>query len=628
MAVGNVGGEQVRKEDRQPYYHVGTFLQPIRTFYTTDHGLPSDNVTGLAVTREGVWAATGKGLARLNGKRWVRVERESLALAQGTASSAAVRLPIEGMVTGPGGATGHSLVATGKGVHLRVGDADSYRITGDCGLPVLDVTHIAVSSPIHPHTHTPAHAVCWWLRTPVGVCRYSNGKWKYFASQRWLPEDKVQALAAAADGSAWVGTEKGISHIQFRSMTLKEKARIFQKGIEERHNRFGYVTTCGLREPGNLATSFHHISDNDGLWAAMYIASQCYRYAVTKEPAARVQARRSMTALLELERVTGIHGFPARAIRRRGEPGFGEPDGEWHPVAVAPSFSSPKDEWEWKGDTSSDEIDGHFYAFGLYYDLVADREEKAKVRATCRRMMDHLVEHGYYLIDLDGKPTTWGVWAPERLNDDPRWWQEKGLNSLEILSHLKVAHHLTGDAKYQKAYMELITKHHYALNTLDQKITVPGEVNHSDDELAFLSYYALLRYETDPNLRAIYLMSLERSWQIERPERNPLWNFIYGAHTGNPCGVEDAVRTLEEIPLDLLDWPVHNSHRADLKWDEVAGRFGERQVTDPLPFDERPMMKWNGNPYRVDGGGDGTEEEDPTMYLLPYWMGRYYRFIE
>ena len=38
------------------------------------------------------------------------------------------------------------------------------------------------------------------------------------------------------------------------------------------------------------------------------------------------------------------------------------------------------------------------------------------------------------------------------------------------------------------------------------------------------------------------------------------------------------------------------------------------------------MHKWNGNPYEVDGGG-GTEEEDPTFWLLPYWMGRYHRFI-
>ena len=79
------------------------------------------------------------------------------------------------------------------------------------------------------------------------------------------------------------------------------------------------------------------------------------------------------------------------------------------------------------------------------------------------------------------------------------------------------------------ASRELIQEHGYALNTVDQKITKEGHVNHSDDELAFLSYYPLLRYERDPHLRALYLSSLERSWQIERPERCSLWNVIYGA---------------------------------------------------------------------------------------------------
>jgi len=99
----------------------------------------------------------------------------------------------------------------------------------------------------------------------------------------------------------------------------------------------------------------------------------------------------------------------------------------------------------------------------------------------------------------------------------------------------------------------LIKKHHYALNTIRQKINIPGFINHLDDELAFLSYYVLLKYEDDPDLRAIYLLSIERSWQIERPERNPLFNFIYGAVTGKPCDVENSIRTLIEIPIDMVD---------------------------------------------------------------------------
>ncbi|MEY3283202.1 MAG: hypothetical protein RIR86_1215, partial [Acidobacteriota bacterium] len=45
------------------------------------------------------------------------------------------------------------------------------------------------------------------------------------------------------------------------------------------------------------------------------------------------------------------------------------------------------------------------------------------------------------------------------------------------------------------------------------------------------------------------------------------------------------------------------------------------------PYDELPMSKWNGNPYRLDGGSDGRREDDGAYFLLPYWMGRYHKLI-
>ena len=159
-------------------------------------------------------------------------------------------------------------------------------------------------------------------------------------------------------------------------------------------------------------------------------------------------------------------------------------------------------------------------------------------------------------------------------------------------------------------------------------LTQPGSINHSDDELAFLSYYPLLRYETDPALLAVYKQSLERSWQIERPERNPLWNVIYAAGTGAQKYDRDAsVRTLREIPMDLVEWTVRNSNRPDVPVDPLSDRFQRRQALIVLPYDELPMSKWNGNPYSLDGGKAGRSEDDGAYFLLPYWMGRYHKLL-
>jgi hypothetical protein len=38
-------------------------------------------------------------------------------------------------------------------------------------------------------------------------------------------------------------------------------------------------------------------------------------------------------------------------------------------------------------------------------------------------------------------------------------------------------------------------------------------------------------------------------------------------------------------------------------------------------------MKWNGNPFRLDGGGGGRGEDDGAFFLLPYWLGRYHGYL-
>ncbi len=348
----------------------------------------------------------------------------------------------------------------------------------------------------------------------------------------------------------------------------------------------------------------------------MYIAAEAFRYSVTKAPDARANAKVGLEAMLRLESITGISGFHARSIIKIGED-IQPKDGEWH--------DTPDGKWRWKGDTSSDEIVGHYFGYAVYYDLVADEAEREKIRGVVTRMTDHILNNNYQLIDVDGKKTRWGWWGPDAIWEDP---DELGLRALHILAHLRTAHHITGNPRYQQAYDELISKHRYHLLTRNQKINYPGRVNHSDDELAFLSYYPLLIYEKDAKLRQVYLESLERAWQVERPERNPLWNFIYAACSGEKeFDREDSIRTLREIPMDQIEWTVTNSHRLDVPMDFLADRFKRPQSLIVLPYDELPMTKWNGNPYRIDGGNGGRSEDDGAYFLLPYWMGRHHKLI-
>ncbi|MEW6158896.1 MAG: hypothetical protein AB1813_15840 [Verrucomicrobiota bacterium] len=549
---------------------------------------------------EDVWVASEGGLFGLMGKRkyWLSIEVRPGGLLSPHARALA-RLNRD-----------HFVITTDQGLNLSNGGSGWQAITGQRGLPVTNLTEAVVSAD-----------GTLWLGSNEGLMRWRNGGWIYFASKRWLPDNRVTALAPGLDGSVWAGTSKGLAHIQQKEMTLESKSEILQRDLQARAGRHGYVTVKQLRAPGVVDGATQEISDNDGLWTALYIAAQSYRYAVTKSPEAQAQAWRSMQALLRLESITGISGFPARAICHVDEPQFDRRSARSHPEW----HESPHEKgWYWKGETSSDELDGHYFGWLVFFNLAATPEQKKQVAATCKRVTDHILDHGYYLVDLDGKPTTWGVWAPEKLNDDPKWWAERGLNSLEMLSHLKVASHLVGEPRYEKAYQELIQKHRYALNTLEAKI--PGGVSH-DDQLLFLSYYPLLQLEKDSGLRAIYTSSLRRTWEAERVEANPLWNFIFGASTGESCDIEAAVQSLRDIPLDFVQWRMRNSHRADLAWEPDSTNDGKLRLTRPLSWIERPIHKWDKNPFVLDDGSD-LAEGDQTIWLLPYWLGRYHRLID
>jgi hypothetical protein len=151
-------------------------------------------------------------------------------------------------------------------------------------------------------------------------------------------------------------------------------------------------------------------------------------------------------------------------------------------------------------------------------------------------------------------------------------------------------------------------------------IELREEINYSDEELAMLSFYPFFRYEKDPSMQK----GLDQWWANCRREKNPLWTYIY--RVGRPEGkvdLEGAVKTLERIPMDLISWKVVNSDRRDVVMEKALDRANERQARTWLPPDERPVMKWNGNPFVVDGGNGGFSEDDGAFFLLPYWMGRF-----
>ncbi len=598
-------------------------------------------------------AAASDGLFSWNGKNWQPVEvRDGLGRAWAVADVLGVAFD----------SAGRLWFACKAGVGCRT--AESWRFyEGKDGLPWNDFTGIFAGANEEV-----------WFTTHLGVIRFDGKEWCYRQGPRWLPNDDVAQAAVDPHGNAWFATAAGLGCIERRSMTLAEKAEFYEQEIEKYVKRtpFGYVAEAPLRKAGDKTSAYATDDDNDGLWTSMYGAGECFAYAATKDAKAKARAKQAFEALRFLQKVTQgcAHappkGYIARTIRPVDwpDPNIGRLEADrqeqqhdklWK--AYEPRWPKSADgQWFWKSDTSSDELDGHYFFYPLYYDLCADTEaERARVREVVRDVTDHLLTHGFVLIDHDGKPTRWGVYGPQYLNRDPSWWPDRGLKSLSILSYLAVAEHVTGDPKYAAASRQLIDHEGYAQNAMYPKVqNGPGSGNQSDDEMAFMCYYGLLTCSRDEELKTMIRTSFYLYWLNEAPEMNPFFNFTYAALSLNAFGSspwgnfsvkpwagwhEDAMATLYGFPLDRLNWPLHNSHRLDVVFlpaarssdlvapDEARHR-GNLVNHKVLPVENRQFNHWNTDPWQLDYGGDGGELGAGTVFLLPYYMGLYYGFIE
>lgn len=484
------------------------------------------------------------------------------------------------------------------------GDNGCLLIDGEDGLPVTDLTSISKNSDGD-----------FLLGSNEGVILWTKGKFLYFAGPRWLDDNQVEK-AIFYKGNLLVQTRTGVSKIRRFQFTLAEKERYFDQVMDKQFKRFGFVSPSYNGKP--------NITDNDGLWTAIYAAAQSFKYAAVKDENARNKAAESINALLFLRKVTGQPGFFARAAVHKSEGfDFKIVGGEWHRSAVYP-------DWFWKGDTSFDELIGHFFAYGVFYDFAANSEEKKEILRQVNAITDHLLANKFCLIDADGQPTKWGKGNPEETFRTIRYFLGRGPLSLGALSVLKTAAHITGREDLKKEYRRLIAEYRYALNVFNAKVID----NYSDNQLAWLAYYNLIRLEENPELKSWYLTSLERYWKIVRQEKNPLWNFLYEALSGNAGYASAAVWTLQEMPLDLRRIRMENSRRQDIQIVKVKkrGEFWKKdfvlQSAEVISPRERGLIRWNSNPYLLDDGDFWMETElEPSHWLLPYWMGKYYKLI-
>jgi hypothetical protein len=484
----------------------------------------------------------------------------------------------------------------------------------------------------------------WFGSENGAMARLPDGSWKYFYGPRWLPgpdaapSDAMYVTSVSvsgATGTTLVVTRTGYSVIALTSWTLHDKAEhlasymplFYRWGLSPATNR--------LTEWGVAASAVSTENANEGLWTSIYLGSQAFRYAVTGDATAKKNAWEAFNGMRSLCTVTGIRGLCARELTNHSRP-LSE---QWYP-------SPTMEGWYFNGNPSSDEYTGHLHIYPIMHDLVAETaEEKQLVSDLIANLTSHLVDHGLILYDVTGKPTQWGRWDPHTLNDRPHWYDERGLNSMQILGFLSAAYRITGNETYAAVFMDLVDNHGYSENMINLKITQPSDVDFSDDELTFLAYMGLLWSARPSDKMATNRLwervkddarvSMQRTYDYVHRERPDLWALMYlmmfNASDASPGfapstdeAIADARYCLQTWPTSIIAWPSNNSARLDVQWSPYPNRNGELHMllATQLPYDEIAFLNWNSDPFRKWAGSAG-QVTNPSFFLYPYWLARW-----
>lgn len=622
-------------------------------------------------------------------------------------------------------ACGTLWIATPCAVNLRFGNGTFARAAGLEGLPFNETNIVETqqgwistgsNGTIHPAQEGRGRSVLVqpqvagavqgrarllgssvWIGSSLGLMRYvpsgpemcasmqwppsrDQVSWRFFAGPRYLatPDGSVSQVTAVAtliaptsslqDAALVVIANGGASLIASQTWTLASKAAYYEATVLPRHDiRFGFMTDCQLSSPGNISGPLTcSPGPSDGIWTSVALAADAAQLAIDPSNQAaldRVLAR--LGALQMLFNVTGIPGYPARSMAAPTAPQNGS---GWIPSTTMPG-------WTWRGDTSSDSFTGDVFGLALAaraLTRVGAAGNSSSAAAVLGSAVRQVVQNGYYLIGETGQPTQWGKWAPLFVNGLRSWSDQRGLNSLQMLSYLAVAASLGQDERgvLTSAWEELTnSSNQYLTNILNEAIQAPIDNNYSDLELAFLPFYMWLAsprglWLTAPSESSIpqwpadAVTGIVRSWTSIRTLRSSLWNVMYLASALAPntscntsvgapsaCLVDpiaaeaigartimhDAVWNLRSWPLEQITWFTTNTERRDLDIDpdpDDDGHFGDQSVA-VLRASERSQYRWNANAHIITASGDdGRTEFDPGAFLAPYWLARLHGLLE
>lgn len=439
----------------------------------------------------------------------------------------------------------------------------------------------------------------------------------------------LSALLLALSGCCWLGPGEsapaGITRWQSTdrpTSPLHVKAAAYQTRIEEHHLVPEGLLRYERRTDRPEDLSYGDFADGP-FHTGIYLASQAFRYAATRDPAALAQTRKSLNGLRLLMEVTGKRGLLARYFSPVGTiPGSERAEGNekgWRPSATHPELC-------FRADVSKDQYAGFIFGLGAALALVDDPEVRRVAGDLAGAAVDHLIEHHLQIIDVDGEATTHSNLSGHIFG------VPIGINALIVLAIAKVAAEGCPAPRYSRFYEELVASQYFDA-AYHAHFTVLGVGNRVNDNMAYLAMTPLLLLEKRRDLREALGAAEDRLWAAVRTDRNAFFSFVHALRLAEDReGVRAGRISLYEFPENKIEWPVDLTREGfefERHWLNTRKCVPRATTGVPVYLRPRSSSTWASDPFRLVGNltHHGTHETAGGDYLVAYWLGRWKGFV-
>lgn len=386
--------------------------------------------------------------------------------------------------------------------------------------------------------------------------------------------------------------------------------------------------------------------------------------------------------------ITGVEGVIARGFARADQPGTGyetvplfdeggnplpeeKTNGTWR----ADNSGGLYPDLIWEDSCSRDMLIGWALGMSAVWEVIRDDpsfpgELKDRLRADALAIARSLMtvqDSGFdmEIRDSDGRMTFHGILHHESIDRAYLRGIKNGFNAMMGLGIMAGFAFITEDPAVEAyVYEELVDRRGYLtmivrdMNALD----LGYGSNFSMYNMVMQGGWLAQRYLRDPAARAEVNRSIQTAIydrggiRQPREQKQTFFDFTYLASlTGEsafsaPEGeIDEPGRTALANGLETLgewndmpywDFGHNNCDEAEIESREcigddgtpitllgTIGRNGDLVAEDPVPMRIRPASNywWRSNPYKPNGGGDGSGLYPGSDFRIVYWMARYYR---